>query len=154
MSEGVTESSANIWGGYLPYLVSVPAPEDESVPNLYTTVSVSRASAAELLREKGYPVSEQDPVSVILDDADYVFRFQFGEASVSGTEARFLFGLRSARFTVADDGETLTFSVSGYGHGVGLSQYGADCLAKQGKTYKEILSHYYPGSVPARLFPS
>ena len=60
--------------------------------------------------------------------------------------ARSLLGLRSSDFTVACDGASFTFTVRGYGHGVGLSQYGADYLARQGATFDEILAHYYPGA--------
>ena len=58
---------------------------------------------------------------------------------------RALFSLRSVNFTVAVSGDEITFSVTGYGHGVGMSQYGANAMAKEGKTYQEILQWYYTG---------
>ena len=64
----------------------------------------------------------------------------------TGQELRRVFGLQSAAFTVDCDGDVFTFSVRGYGHGVGLSQYGADYYARQGLTWREILAHYYPGT--------
>jgi stage II sporulation protein D len=69
-----------------------------------------------------------------------------GDAQMSGIKFRELLGLRSSDFDFSFDGETFTFTTTGYGHGVGLSQYGADYLARQGKTYQEILEHYYSGA--------
>ena len=68
-----------------------------------------------------------------------------GGVTVSGPALRTLFSLRSAHFTAEAGADSVTFSVTGYGHGVGLSQYGANALAKQGKTYEEILKWYYTG---------
>ena len=68
-----------------------------------------------------------------------------GGVAVKGSELRTLFSLRSANFTVAAGSEGITFSVTGYGHGVGMSQYGANTLAKEGKGYQEILKWYYTG---------
>ncbi|MFQ8759125.1 MAG: hypothetical protein ACLSAF_06420 [Intestinimonas sp.] len=65
--------------------------------------------------------------------------------TVKGTALRTLFGLRSASFTVEAEGDQVVFSVTGYGHGVGMSQYGANALAKEGKSYLDILTHYYTG---------
>ena len=65
--------------------------------------------------------------------------------SVTGKELRSLFGLRSAAFTVETAGDAITFRVIGYGHGVGMSQYGANELAKEGKNWQEILQWYYTG---------
>ena len=68
-----------------------------------------------------------------------------GGVSVKGTALRSLFGLRSANFTVTTGADGVTFSVTGYGHGVGMSQYGANAMAKEGATWQEILEHYYTG---------
>ena len=64
---------------------------------------------------------------------------------MSGVEAREIFGLKSAKFTFEITNEGVMFNVLGYGHGVGLSQTGADSMAKQGKNYKEIIEHFYTG---------
>ena len=76
----------------------------------------------------------------------YVTLIRVGDVQMSGIEFRELLGLRSSDFDFSFDGETFTFTTIGYGHGVGLSQYGADYLARQGKTYQEILEHYYSGA--------
>lgn len=64
---------------------------------------------------------------------------------MSGVEARTLFGLRSANFEVNIDQDAIKFTVKGYGHGVGMSQTGADSMAKEGKNYEEIIKHFYTG---------
>lgn len=70
---------------------------------------------------------------------------KFGNVEMAGVEARTLFGLKSANFVVNLDEQNIKFTVIGYGHGVGMSQTGADALAKQGKNYEEIIKHYYIG---------
>ena len=70
---------------------------------------------------------------------------RFGNAYLSGVEARTLFGLKSANFKVTINEDNVEFDVIGYGHGVGMSQTGADSLAKQGKTYSDIIKHFYTG---------
>ena len=68
---------------------------------------------------------------------------KIGNKNLSGVEARTLFGLKSANFEVIKENDTIKFSVIGYGHGVGMSQTGADSLAKSGKSYEEIIKHFY-----------
>ena len=70
---------------------------------------------------------------------------EIGGVTFSGTELRSLFSLRSTQFEVEVEGETVTFHTLGYGHRVGLSQYGAEAMAEQGADYSEILKHYYTG---------
>ena len=64
---------------------------------------------------------------------------------MSGTEIRNIFGLKSAKFEIVIEDENIKFNVLGYGHGVGMSQTGADSMAKEGKGYEEIIKHYYTG---------
>lgn len=151
MAAGRTTACADVFGGALPYLVSVASPEDETVSGYETTVSLTRAEAGTLLRDAGYAVSDGDDITVCYDDAGYVNLFSFGDASLSGTAARFLFGLRSACFTVSEADGVLTFTVNGYGHGVGLSQTGASLYAARGWEYRDILQHYFPGTTLAAL---
>ena len=68
---------------------------------------------------------------------------KFGNKEIAGTEARTLLGLKSTNFTFKIDGDNVIFSVVGYGHGVGMSQTGADSLAKSGSNYEEIIKHFY-----------
>ena len=76
---------------------------------------------------------------------------QLGGATVEGTAVRELFGLQSTNFTVTTTEDSITFHTIGYGHGVGLSQYGAKYMAEQGSDYQEILSHYYQDAVLTNL---
>ena len=86
-----------------------------------------------------------------------VHAITIGGGTVSGAQARQIFSLRSASFDVSLSGDTFTFSVTGFGHGVGMSQYGADAMAEEGKGYVEILQHYYTGvtveECPAEYLP-
>lgn len=74
-----------------------------------------------------------------------VKKIKFGNKELSGVETRTIFGLRSAKFTVRIEGDNVIFEVLGYGHGVGMSQTGADSMAKLGNDYETIIKHYYTG---------
>ena len=75
-----------------------------------------------------------------------VKEFVVGGKSFKGTEIRTIFGLKSSTFTVKYENNNFIFTVCGYGHGVGMSQYGANYMAQQGLNYKQILEHYYQNS--------
>lgn len=151
-SPGRTESSAALWVP-IPYLVSVPSPETErDVPNYITTVEVS----VEDFRTSILGISPDSVLSggpeawlgeVKLDQSGRVESIVVGGKAVTGSAMRGLFSLRSACFTLQYSGDCFLFTVTGYGHGVGMSQYGANVMAKQGSNYREILAHYYPGTV-------
>ena len=83
--------------------------------------------------------------NLVPNSAGGVETVDIGGVTVGGGSLRTLFGLRSTSFTVSASADGVTFSVTGYGHGVGMSQYGANALAKEGKTYDEILKWYYTG---------
>ena len=145
-SLGCTEDSGAIWSP-LPYLVSVDSPESpEAVPGLVTTVCFSAPQLARALSLT--PVSGPDSwlERIDRDRAGRVSQAVFCGHARSGAEIRTALGLRSTAFTVAWDGDLFTFTVSGYGHGVGMSQYGAQLYAAQGMGYRDILAHYYPGT--------
>ena len=76
---------------------------------------------------------------------DRVKTIKIGNLELSGVEVRSLLALRSANFTTQISGNEIKFTVKGYGHGVGMSQTGADSMAKQGSNYEEIIKHYYTG---------
>ena len=76
-----------------------------------------------------------------------------GGQELRGTELRSLFSLRSTAFTLEYEDGDFVFTVAGFGHGVGMSQYGARIMAEQGSGYAEILAHYYPGTVLTALRP-
>lgn len=150
-SAGRTEDSAAIWQAE-PYLVSVESPETaEDVPNYVTSVTVSpedfRAAVLAVHPEAEFG---EDPAfwlgAAVRDASGRVESVDIGGAQVPGTELRTLFQLRSTAFTLDYTAEGFLFTVTGYGHGVGMSQYGANVMAEDGADYEEILTHYYPGA--------
>lgn len=150
-SEGATEDGGNIWND-LPYLRSVETPETEqSVTNLHSTVEVDAAEfKATILATCPDAVLGEDPAQwigeTILNSSGRVGSISIGGLSVSGTAVRNMFSLRSSNFKLSYSDGVFVFDVSGYGHGVGMSQYGANILASQGEDYSAILAHYYPGT--------
>lgn len=150
-SAGVTKSAKTVWGKDIPYLQSVSSPETkQQVPKYYSVVTVSKAQFCETLRA-AYPklTLSQDPSTwfgkVTYDSGGLPHAIRIGSETVPTATLRTLFGLRSASVTAEWDGKQVRFYVTGYGHGVGMSQYGANALAKQGKTAQQILRHYYTG---------
>ena len=151
-SAGRTAAAGDVWSGDLPYLVSVDSPEgEETVPNYYSTVTFTAAEVKEKLlaahpelKLSGTP--DRWFGAAAENGSGRVETVSVGGTDIEGTELRRIFGLRSACFTVAADSESVTFRVTGYGHGVGMSQYGANQLAREGKTWQEILEWYYTGA--------
>jgi stage II sporulation protein D len=153
-SAGRTQNAEAVWGSAVPYLVSVDTPEGNEVPNYTTTVSLpldqfreTFLSACPTADLSGSPEGWFGPLS---EDGS---SRTVGGVSVQNTLLRTLFSLRSASFTASADEDAVTFTVTGYGHGVGLSQYGANALAKEGKTWEEILLWYYTGTEIALYAP-
>mgnify|MGYP004605149819 FL=1 len=151
-SAGRTAAAGDVWSGDLPYLVSVDSPEgEETVPNYYSTVTFTAAEAKEKLLA-AYPELKLSGTpdrwfgAAAENGSGRVETVSVGGTDIEGTELRRILGLRSACFTVAADSESVTFRVTGYGHGVGMSQYGANQLAREGKTWQEILEWYYTGA--------
>ncbi len=150
-SAGSTEESAAIWSP-APYLVSVPTPETpENTPGLVTTVRFTPGELAEALGIS----PEGDPAAwlgeAVLDGAGRVAYISIGGQRFTGGEIRGALGLRSTAFTATWDGDRFVFTVSGHGHGVGMSQYGAQAYAAMGWGYEAILAHYYPGTTLTSL---
>ena len=145
-----TRAAGDVWHRDLPYLQSVSSPETaEAVPGYRDTRSFTPAEFRSRFQGLGCdfdrPISDwlRNPVT---DPAGSVETVEVGGIPISGTRFRQLLGLRSVCFTWAVTGERLTFTTTGYGHGVGMSQYGANILAGEGQDYRAILSHYYPGT--------
>ena len=151
-SNGHTQNAGAVWQSDLPYLQSVSSPESEElVPNYY---SVARFSPDEFrsLFLKAHPEAKLSGAAegwitdVVRNDADFVTTLRVGGVTVKGNELRSILSLRSPAFTVALADNTFTFHVTGYGHGVGMSQYGANALALEGLSAEEILEHYFTGT--------
>lgn len=149
-STASTEDAQAVWGNSLPYLVSVSSPEGEEVPNYYSTVTLTREEVEKKVKE-AYPDADLsgDPAGwlsgMTLTASGRVGSMKVGGVELSGGAVRTLFGLRSACFQVTYQENRFTFSVTGYGHGVGMSQYGANAMAAQGSSWEDILKHYYTG---------
>ncbi len=139
---GQTENSADIWGGEKPYLVSVVSTGDTLSENLTSEVTVSKKDF-----EKFLSLEIQDIPVINLDctKAGAVKKFTINSKEFSGNEIQQTFNLKSNNFSVKYTDGKFIFTVTGNGHGVGMSQYGADFMARQGATYEEILKHYYSG---------
>ena len=147
---GRTVDAVEVWGNAVPYLTSVDSPEGDEVPNYHSTVTVPLDEFKSKLLAQ-YPQADLsgEPAgwfaNLVPNSAGGVETVDIGGTTVGGGSLRTLFGLRSTSFTVSASADGVTFSVTGYGHGVGMSQYGANALAKEGKSYDEILKWYYTG---------
>ncbi len=156
ISSGKTESAKDVWGREVPYLVTADSPEDAENPAGNGESSLTVQEAAAILSAHLETLSlPEDPAQWIQiterTEAGMVTSAKIGENTVSGEDIRSWFGLSSANFTVECSGEALTFRTKGKGHGVGMSQYGANAMAKEGHTWQEILARYYPGTEIARV---
>lgn len=151
MSNGRTEASENVWGTALPYLVPVDSSTDTAADNYEYTLNLSAAQLQQLLAERlgiAADLSQQAQWfgTPVLTPSGYVENLPVCGQTVQGTALRKALGLRSACFTVVCQSGTFSFTTRGYGHGVGMSQWGAKALAEQGADYRAILAHYYPGT--------
>ena len=148
---GSTVDAQTVWGRALPYLVSVKSPEGDEVPNYRSQLTLTTGEFRRLVAQE-YPGADlTGPVSGWLSDFAWepsgtVNTVKVGGVTLTGGQVRRLLGLRSACFSVSVSGEDMTFHVTGYGHGVGMSQYGANAMARQGKSFRDILTWYYTGS--------
>ena len=148
-SGGVTESSLNIWSEIdYPYLKSVETSGEEGYTQYASEVILNMQELLEKIQTQyedcEIDFDKQDSIKILeYTSSGRVKTIKFGNKEIAGTEARTLLGLKSTNFEVARDGENIIFSVTGYGHGVGMSQTGADSLAKQGLKYEEIIKHFY-----------
>ena len=143
-SGGTTEDAVAVWGTDVPYLQSVSSPGEEHATHYTDAVTFSTAEFAEKLELTGEP-------SGWFGQATYtkgggVAQLEIGGKVYTGTELRRLLGLRSTAFEIGVSGDAVTVTTRGYGHRVGMSQYGADAMAAAGSLYPEILAHYYQGT--------
>lgn len=151
ISCGKTESSGNLWSESVPYLTSVESQGDCLSPQYATSVSFSLDEFVSKMKNtkaefninsltNAVAITKTSPTGTVL-------KAEINGNSYTGEEIRSIFSLRSPVFTITSTDSSITFNVLGYGHGIGMSQYGADYFARQGYTYKDILMHYYTGVV-------
>ena len=151
ISSGNTDNASDVWGGSCPYLVSVASPGD-CFAGGYQTSAVFSAdqfktcvlTAAPKANLSGNPSSWLGPAQ--RTSAGMVKTISIGGQKADGPQVRAAFNLRSSDFSVSYADGKFTFLVKGYGLNVGMSQIGAEYMATQGSTYRQILSWYYPGT--------
>ena len=146
-SGGRTEDAAAVWGTDFPYLRAVDSPGEEEASHYCDTQVFQAAEFADALG-----IASEKPLKEWFGTATYtagggIAEMTIGGKKFTGTELRQLLGLRSTDIVMETDGETVTVTTMGYGHRVGMSQYGADAMAASGSNYEEILAHYYQGAV-------
>lgn len=146
-SGGRTEDALAVWGADIPYLQSVDSPGEENAAHYTESVRFTGEEFANLL---GISLSG-DPANwfgtVTYTDGGGVDTMLIGGVSFKGTQLRQKLGIRSTAFTVTPLGDSVHIVTKGFGHRVGMSQYGAEAMAVAGSNYRQILSHYYPGTI-------
>lgn len=153
-SGGKTENSENVWQSKKDYLTSVDSPgEAEIMKDFYSSKEVTyKELAAKINSFKNKKVISteklKDKVKILSrTEGNRVKEIKIQNIILDGNEIRNMFGLRSSNFDITPQDKSIVFNVIGYGHGVGMSQWGAEVMARNGCSYKEILAHYYPGTI-------
>ena len=150
-SGGITETAVNVWGGgNYPYLQVVETAGEEGYTQYASEVVLTREELLNKIKEKYQDISinfdnDEDIKIIEHTESGRVKTIKFGNHEISGVEARTLLGLKSTNFEIIKENDKIKFSVKGYGHGVGMSQTGADAMAKQGSNYEDIIKHFYTG---------
>lgn len=146
-SSGRTENSKDVWGGDKPYLVSVESPGDKVSPKYKSEKEISLSEFKRIAEEniENVDFSKELVGDTARSEAGGILTISIGGVKIKGTQLRSIYDLRSTNVEISIEDETVFFDVTGYGHGVGMSQYGANYLAGEGKNYQEILKTYYTG---------
>lgn len=147
---GETESAKNVWGKDFPYLKTVDDSFCSDAPNYFWSYESSFDKIHEIMKEKGYSFTKNYDIRVIeRSKSGRVLSIIVAGVELSGTKFRQLIGygtIKSTLFNIEVSGNTVIFSGSGSGHGVGMCQWGAKGMAEEGRSYTQILDHYYPGT--------
>lgn len=145
-SGGKTEDAVSVWGSDIPYLQSVDSPEEEIAAVFVDTVVLSKEKFSEQLQLDVADVNGGSIGEITYTDGGGVDTVVICGRSYKGTELRSLLGLRSTAFVISIVDDTVSVTTKGYGHRVGMSQYGAEAMARRGNNYDAILLHYYQGA--------
>ncbi len=145
-SGGKTEDAMAVWGAEIPYLQAVDSPGEEQATHYTDSVQFSKQEFANLLQ-----INPQGQLATWFGKVTYtngggVDTIVIADKTFKGTDLRKLLGLRSTAFTITPIGDSVHIMTKGFGHRVGMSQYGAEAMAVRGENYEQILSHYYPGT--------
>ena len=148
MSSGKTESAENAWGSPVDYLVSVDSSFDTTAPKYFEETAFSPDILKEKLNAAFPNIQLGDDFTKWLEiseisEAGTVLSVKAGNLELSGDDLRTALSLRSASFEISFTASEIIFTTKGYGHGVGMSQYGANSMALQGKSWQDIINHYY-----------
>lgn len=150
-SGGTTELPVNVWGGSgLPYLQVVQTAGEEGYTQYSSEVDLTQEELINKLKTKYEDIqidfnNDEDVKIIEHTDSNRVKTVKFGNHELSGVETRTLLGLKSTNFEIKKENNQIKFLVKGYGHGVGMSQTGANTMAKQGNNCEEIIKHFYVG---------
>lgn len=142
-SGGSTEDAVAVWGTDVPYLRAVDSPGEEYAVHYTDTVTFPKG---ELEKKLGAKLTGNWLGEITYTAGGGVDSIEIGGKTFTGKELRTLLGLRSTAFSLEDRGEEVSVTTKGFGHRVGMSQYGADAMAQSGKSWQEILNYYYPGT--------
>lgn len=151
ISGGETEDAKNVWKENLPYLTSVPSPGEETAQKFKTTVTVLSDEFVNRIKSRApnAKINTKNLLGYIKNikrtQAGHVLSLSIGGVDFTGNDIQDLFQLNSTNFSFSMKGNNVVINVIGYGHGVGMSQYGANAMAKDGKIFEDILKHYYTG---------
>ena len=143
-NNGKTESSLDVFGNYYPYLISVSSEYDKNASSYLRTINMPLDTISNKL---GLSLNNDSVISILsYTDGGNIKEININGNNFSGKKVRELLGLRSTDFDISISDNNANITTRGYGHGVGMSQYGANGMANAGYSYKDILSHYYPGT--------
>jgi stage II sporulation protein D len=143
-SNGQTEDAVAVWGNSYSYLKSVDSHWDLAASSYLRETTKEFSVLSSII---GIDFNATTNIEVLSRTAgNRIGEIRIGDKTFTGVELRNLLGLRSADFDIKIDGDNAIFVTRGYGHGVGMSQYGANGMAKEGYGYADILAHYYPGT--------
>ncbi len=150
LSNGTTLSAYEVWGNEVPYLKAVEAPGDVIAEKYESVVSFSADEMKKLFEKEGIKFENTETKNLITVKAEnkkgYADILTVSSDDFTAREIRKMLSLPGNSFKLEKNEDNIIFTVHGRGHGVGMSQYSADYMARQGKTYREILAHFYPGT--------
>ena len=150
VSAGKTENSVDVFSDDVPYLKSTDSPGEEAAPKYESNVEMKKSQFIKTINNSN-PDAKLDnnninSIKIISrTEGEGVKEISLGNINVSGVEFRKLFNLNSTDFNIEINSDVIKIECKGYGHRVGMSQWGANAMAKEGKSYEEILKHYYTG---------
>lgn len=153
-STGMTEASENVWGIPEPYLIPVLSEWDKTSPYYGAEYEFTSAEIFARISSEYENAKKDMDISTDVTPTGTVKTVTICGVALTGERLAQMLSLPSAAFTVSADESAACFTVNGSGHLAGMSMYGADCMAKEGYDYREILAHYYPGTEISLFMPS